>query len=127
MFKNILLILLLVRITIFNVSALIEPLTLRKTVTGILIFLTFLSVIKMLRHLKNTSPRIDRLPAWLFRICSYELANIVACVFNDSFRAGAVPGTWLSIIVASIREVPRPKQLSDFRPSFIENCRKTHC
>jgi hypothetical protein len=90
-----------------------------------LIFLTFFiseyEAEPMLRHLKkNTSPGIDGLPAWLFRMfCSYELANIVACIFNESFRTGTVPGNWLSAIVTPIPKVPQPKQLSDFRPISV--------
>ena len=73
----------------------------------------------MLRHLKNSSPGIDGLPAWLFRACSYELSTIVARVFNMSFQEGNVPSQWLLAIVTPVPKVPHPKQLNDFRPISV--------
>lgn len=73
----------------------------------------------ILRHLKNTSPGIDCLPAWLFRLCSYELATIVARIFNISFQTGQVPNNWLLAVVTPVPKVPQPKQLNDFRPISV--------
>ena len=55
------------------------------------IFINDYEIEPLLRHLRNTSPGVDCLPAWLFRLCSFELASIVACIFNISFQTGQVP------------------------------------
>jgi hypothetical protein len=83
------------------------------------IFINDYEVEPLLRHLKNTSPGVDCLPAWLFNLCSYELASIVARIFNISFLTGQVPNNWLSAVVTPIPKVPLPKHLNDFRPISV--------
>jgi len=45
----------------------------------------------ILRRVKNTAPGLDNLPAWLFQLCSFELAEVIAGILNHSFRSGRVP------------------------------------
>jgi hypothetical protein len=73
----------------------------------------------LLRYVKNTSPGVDGLPAWLFRQCSFELATIVARIFTFSFQTGQVPSKWLLAAVTPIPKVSQPKQLNDFRPISV--------
>jgi hypothetical protein len=73
----------------------------------------------MLRTLKSTSPGMDGLPSWLFRGCSVELAEIVACIFNRSFKLGIVPDRWRTAIVTPIPKVPKTNSLADFRPISV--------
>ena len=45
----------------------------------------------MLRHIKSTAPGIDELPAWLFRLCSFEMAGVIAGILNLPLSTGKVP------------------------------------
>ena len=83
------------------------------------IFINDYEVEPLLRLRKNTSPGVDCLPAWLFNLCSFELASIVARIFNISFQTGQVPYNWLSAVVTPIPKVPQPKQLNDYRPISV--------
>ena len=51
----------------------------------------------LLRHMRKTSPGYDKVPAWFFKSCSYEVADIVAYIINETISS-AVTGT-----------VPKPK------------------
>jgi hypothetical protein len=74
---------------------------------------------RMLRHLKNTAPGNDNIPAWLYRSCSYELADIVANIFNSTLCFGQVPSSWRTSIVTPIPKVSNPITLTDFRPISV--------
>ena len=73
----------------------------------------------VLRRLKNTAPECDDIPAWFYRNCSFELADVIADIFNCSFRTGMVPVSWITAIVTPAPKVPHPTSLSDFRPIFV--------
>lgn len=73
----------------------------------------------MLRTLKRTSTGIDKIPVWLFRSCSFEIAEIVAHIFNISIRSGTVPSNWRTATVTPISKCPNPISLSDFRPISV--------
>ena len=64
--------------------------------------ITAIEVKLVLHHLKNTAPGIDSIPAWVFRSCSYELAELVADIFNCSFLTGDVPVSWLTLSLIHI-------------------------
>jgi len=74
---------------------------------------------RFLSKVKNTSAGCDGLPTWLFRNCSYELAGIVAHIFNCSFSAGVLPSYWLRAIVTPVPKVNKPTVLSDYRPISV--------
>ena len=38
----------------------------------------------VLRRLKNTAPGCDGIPAWVYRNCSFELADVIACLLYTS-------------------------------------------
>ena len=83
------------------------------------IFINDYKVEPLLRLLRNTSPSVDCLPAWLFNLCSYELASIVTRMLSISFQTGQVPYKWLLAVVPLITKVPQPEQLNDFRPISV--------
>jgi hypothetical protein len=74
---------------------------------------------RVLRHLKNTAPGNDNIPAWLFKSCSCELAEIVAHLMNSSLCSGHVPSSWRTSVVTPIPKVFNPNSLTDFRPISV--------
>ena len=73
----------------------------------------------VLRKLKNTAPGGDDIPAWVYRNCSFELADVISDIFNCCFRTGTVPVSWLTAIVTPVPKVSHPASLSDFRPISV--------
>ena len=53
----------------------------------------------LLSRVKRTSPGSDNIPNWLFQKCSFEIADVCAYLFNDSFQTGTVPKQWRTAIV----------------------------
>jgi len=69
---------------------------------------------------------LDALPSWLFAKCSYELAGIIAHIFNSSFCAGVVPEQWKRSVVTPVAKVPKPSCLTHFsHPHPFPACRET--
>ena len=62
---------------------------------------------------------MDNLPAWLFQLCSFELAEVIAGILNHSFRSGRVPEQWLHALITPVPKIPHPQQLADFRPISV--------
>ena len=81
--------------------------------------ITAIEVKLVSRHLKNTAPGIDSIPTWVFRSCSYELAELVADIFNCSFLTGDVPVSWLTAVITPVPKVSHPQSLSDLRPISV--------
>ena len=75
----------------------------------------------MLRHIKPTAPGIDELPAWLFRLCSFETAAVIAGILNLSLtlNTGKVPDNWLCAIVTPVPKIKNPQQFADFIDPFL--------
>jgi hypothetical protein len=73
----------------------------------------------LLRRLKDTAPGYDDIPAWVFRMCSYELAGVIAFIINYTFHSGNVPSNWLTAIVTPVPKVSIPQHISDFRPISV--------
>ena len=73
----------------------------------------------MLRHIKSTAPGIDELPAWLFRLCSFEIAAVIAGILNFSLSPGKVPDNWLCAMVTPVPKIKNPQQFADFRPISV--------
>ena len=82
-------------------------------------YITAVEVEVLLRRVKNTSPGFDNIPSWVFRYCSYELAEVIADIFNCSFQSGIVPASWLTAVVTPVPKVTHPVCLSDFRPISV--------
>jgi len=84
----------------------------------------------VLRKLKNTAPGCDGIPAWVYRSCSFELADVISDIFNCSFHTGMVPVSWLTAIVTPVPKVSHPASLSFSayicHSSSFQNCRKAH-
>ena len=81
--------------------------------------LTEFQVESCLRRIKKTSPGIDNIPAWVFRACSFELANIDTHIFNCSFSTGVIPSSWRTAIVTPIPKVSKPAAFADYRPISV--------
>jgi hypothetical protein len=81
--------------------------------------ITSLSVERLLRSVKSTSPGTDGLPCWFFQKCSVELADIVCHIFNCSITSGIVPSQWRTAILTPIPKIPHPLSLSDLRPISV--------
>jgi len=62
---------------------------------------------------------LDAIPSCFFFKCSYELADIVAFIFNSSFRSGMVPEHWRRSVVTPVPKVARPTSISEFRPISV--------
>ena len=72
----------------------------------------------VLRRFKNTAPACDGIPAWVYRSCSFELADVIADIFGCSFSTGMVPVSWVTAIVTPGPKVshPLPFQISVLYP-----------
>ena len=73
----------------------------------------------LLRRLNNTAPGCDNLPAWLFKKCSVELADVVANLINLSFQTGKVYSNWRTALVTPVPKVATPTTMSEFRPISV--------
>jgi hypothetical protein len=69
----------------------------------------------MLRKVTKTAPGRDSILYWLFRHCSYELAEIVTHIFNCTLRSGTAPSQWLTAVTTPVPKISAPYTLSDFR------------
>ena len=49
---------------------------------------------QMLKAVKKTSSDAEVLHYWLFRNCSFQLAQIIAHIFNQSILSGGPPRSW---------------------------------
>jgi hypothetical protein len=81
--------------------------------------ITEVEVEYLLRKIKNTSPGYDKIPCWVFKTCSYDLAEVIVFIINYSILSGVVPSSWLTAIVTPVLKVSNPKTLSDFRPISV--------
>ena len=73
----------------------------------------------VLRRLKNTAPGCSGIPAWVYRNCSFELADVIADIFNCSFRTRLVPISRLTAIVTPLSKVSHPTSLSGVHPISV--------
>ena len=103
-----------------------------ETVVAVIVFLQILFRMKVMCSFEimslnlPTAPGLDALPSWLFAKCSYELAGIIAHIFNSSFCAGVVPEQWKRSVVTPVAKVPKPSCLTHFsHPHPFPACRET--
>ena len=73
----------------------------------------------MLRRVTKTAPGRDNLPFWLFKLCSYEVAEVVARIYNCSLRFSIFPQQWLTAVVTPVPKISCPAALTDFRPISV--------
>ena len=73
----------------------------------------------VLRKLKNTAPGCDNLPAWLFKKCSVELADVVAKLLSKSYAVGKVYANWKLAVVTSVPKIANSTSFNDFRPISV--------
>lgn len=69
---------------------------------------------KAFRRIRNTAPGYDNVPAWVFKLCSYELAVIN----NSTFQTGVVPSDWPTAVVTFVPKITIPQELSDLHPNL---------
>ena len=61
---------------------------------------------ELVQHkIKRTSLGLDNIPNLVFQKCSYELAHVVAHIFNLLFITGSVPTAGLSPIVTPVHKI----------------------
>ena len=72
-----------------------------------------------LQRLRPTALGLDAIPSWFLSKRSYELADIVAFIFNSSFRSGMVPKHRRRSVVTPVPKVVRPTSISEFRPCLL--------
>jgi Reverse transcriptase (RNA-dependent DNA polymerase) len=73
----------------------------------------------LLSSVKHTAPGFDEIPFWVFKQCSFELAEIITYVFKLSLTSGIVPVEWHYAIVTPIPKIPKPTSLADYRPISV--------
>ena len=73
----------------------------------------------MLSKVSKTAPGPDNLPYWIFKNCSYELAEAIAHIFNCSLRSGVLPCQWLTAVITPAPKISNPQNFSDFRPISV--------
>jgi len=73
----------------------------------------------MLATVKRSSPGPSSVPCWVLKQCSFELAEPICHIFNQSLSTGKLPSHWLASLVTPVPKVPRPKTLNDFRPISV--------
>jgi hypothetical protein len=73
----------------------------------------------MLRNVTKTSPGCDCIPHWVFKRCSYELAEVVAHLYNSSLTLGVLPQQWLTAVITPVPKISNPTAISDFRPISV--------
>ena len=74
---------------------------------------------RMLSKVSKTAPGPDNLPYWIFKNCSYELAEAIAHIFNCSLRSGVLPCQWLTAVITPAPKISNPQNFSDFRPISV--------
>jgi hypothetical protein len=73
----------------------------------------------MPRKVSKSAPGRDNIPHWLLSRCSYELAEIVAHIYNCTLSTGIILSQWLTAIITSVPKDSNPSTLSDFRPISV--------
>jgi hypothetical protein len=68
---------------------------------------------RMLSKVSKTAPGPDNLPYWIFKYCSYELAEVIAHIYNCSLRSGVLPVNGLLLSLPSYKNV-QPSDLFRF-------------
>ena len=75
---------------------------------------------RLLAAIKKTSSGDEPiLPYWLFKNCSFALANVVAYIINLSISCGRPSTNWSNAIITPVTKVIPPKCLSDLRPISV--------
>jgi hypothetical protein len=73
----------------------------------------------MLRMVTKTAPGGDKLPYWMFKFCSYELAEVVAHIYNYSLRSSVLPRQWRTAVITPVPKISCPSTLSSFKPISV--------
>jgi hypothetical protein len=73
----------------------------------------------LLSKVTKTAAGKDNIPFWVFNKCSFELAEIVAHIFNCSLSSGCVPVQWLSPVITPVPTNHNPVSVIDFRPISV--------
>ena len=67
----------------------------------------------------KTAPGGDNIPYWVFQNSSYELADVVAHIYNCALRTGIVPHQWFTAVISPAPKTSHPETLLDFRPISV--------
>lgn len=92
---------------------------LKSTAPAASLFISEITVFRMLDQLRPTATGLDAVPAWFLRLGAPVFAAPIAELFNQSLIAGVVPHQWKTAIITPVPKIPRPMQPKDFRPISI--------
>jgi len=82
------------------------------------VFITDYELVPCLLKIKPIAPGLDALPSWIFSKCLYELAGIVAYIFDCSFVLQLYQNTGNSLITP-VPKLSKPVCLANFRPISV--------
>jgi Reverse transcriptase (RNA-dependent DNA polymerase) len=68
-----------------------------------------------LSKVSKTAPGPDNIPYWVFKDCSFELADVVTHIFNCSLKSSIVPNQWRAAVITPVPKTSNPATLSNFR------------
>ena len=74
------------------------------------------TVFKYLDSLKSTSCGLDMLPSWFLKLSAPFISEPLAYLFSSCISLGFVPEQWKTSLIVPIPKVPRPTELSHYRP-----------
>ncbi|XP_071832278.1 uncharacterized protein [Apostichopus japonicus] len=58
----------------------------------------------------------DKIPWWVFKFFSFELAPIYTSLFQESLQHSQIPNLWKTALTSPVPKVANPKDVNDFRP-----------
>jgi hypothetical protein len=73
----------------------------------------------MFGKVTNTTPGCNGIPHWVFKLCSYELAEVVAPSYNSSLTLDVLLQLWLTAVITPVPKISNPTAISDFRPISV--------
>ena len=70
-------------------------------------------------HVTYSKYSIDKIPYWLFRDCSSELAGVVANIVNLSVGEGVVPAAWRTAVITPLPKCTPVNYVANLRPISV--------
>src|SRR5262249_29425405 len=71
---------------------------------------------RLLSKLVAKSPVLDAIPIWVWKKCSYELAEALTVIFRRSLLTGEIAQEWRHATLTPIPKIDSPLLPSDYRP-----------
>jgi len=80
-------------------------LILKSTAPAESLFISEITVFRMLDQLRPTATGLDAVPAWFLRLGAPVFAAPIAELFNQSLVAGVVPHQWKAAIITPVPKI----------------------